>query len=143
MLLIAIIVWLGSAVGCYSIAQSKGLDGTLWTVLGLLLGPIAVLFVAIATPGSRAPARSDIRPEKKCYNCAEMVKLEANTCRFCGAEFDPEDTDERIRQQLEQDEEDEFIRTERKRRDDSISNYLAIAAVVLVVILVGAFLALS
>lgn len=41
--------------------------------------------------GSPMEYVSDVSDTKKCPVCAEIIKLEAIKCRFCGEQFDPED----------------------------------------------------
>ena len=41
--------------------------------------------------GSPREYVSDVSDTKKCPICAEIIKLEAIKCRFCGEQFDPED----------------------------------------------------
>lgn len=70
--------------------------------LGFLLGPIGLIIVAVMSPGPNArflPSRGsvvmvpsttgspDTRPRVPCPQCAEMVLVDANVCRFCGAQF--------------------------------------------------------
>jgi len=59
------------------IGRGKGRErsGFWW---GFLLGIVGIIIVAILPPlaeGQRKP----------CPSCAELVLVEANTCRFCGA----------------------------------------------------------
>ncbi|QYU67582.1 zinc ribbon domain-containing protein [Leptolyngbya sp. 15MV] len=79
------------AAVCFSIAGSKGLNDGLWGLLGFFIGPLAILFVAIAKPDQDYLDRSQSSSKKKCPTCAEFVQAEALKCRFCGTDFNPED----------------------------------------------------
>lgn len=81
------------------IGRSKDRWG--WGVaLGLLLGPIGLIIVAVMPPGEHASllpkqapivvvpsstATIDTRPRVPCPQCAELIIADANVCRFCGA----------------------------------------------------------
>ncbi len=78
-----------------SIAESKGrrrIDGF---GLGFLLSIFGVLICAVLP--TIAPATAEARRAnglKRCPDCAENVRIEALTCRFCRHAFDPTQTEQ-------------------------------------------------
>jgi hypothetical protein len=48
---------LTSALVCYFVARSRSADRRFWTVMGLLLGPLALPFVLFARPIGSASGR--------------------------------------------------------------------------------------
>lgn len=84
-IIIILLVWLGSAAVCYAIAKNKGHDPLMWGLIGFFLGPLAILFIAIAHEKEGAVA---IGETKRCPNCAETIRAEARVCRYCNTEFD-------------------------------------------------------
>lgn len=73
------------------LAQNKGRSLAMGGVLGLLLGPLGLLIVAIAPADAGQVDDSAIRrgEARKCPSCAELVRADASRCRFCGADVLP------------------------------------------------------
>lgn len=49
-----LVFWLIFPYAAHTMAKSKGLNPNLWAVIGLVLGPFALLGVALAKPGKDA-----------------------------------------------------------------------------------------
>lgn len=86
--MLAFIIWLVSAIVAGMVGSGKGRTGAGWA-LGILLGPIGLLIIAVMPANvsrveSVALRSGDMR---KCPYCAELIKSEATTCRFCGKDI--------------------------------------------------------
>ncbi|HIL35551.1 MAG: zinc ribbon domain-containing protein [Nitrospira sp.] len=67
------------------IARSKGRDLFLWWFYGILLFPFALIHAIILQ--NNTEIRDPIQRRQgliKCPHCAEMIKLDAKQCQFCG-----------------------------------------------------------
>jgi hypothetical protein len=64
------------------IAQSKGRSFVAWWVYGAALFIVAFPHALLARPVEGAGVR-------KCPHCAELIKVEANVCRYCGRDVSP------------------------------------------------------
>lgn len=90
--LVAILIWIASAWTCQSLAIQKNQDPMLWGCLGFIVGPLAILFIAIASERTPTEQAGGLDQNKICYDCGENIKVAARKCRYCGAEFDDEET---------------------------------------------------
>lgn len=86
-----LIIWICFAIACAAVASKKGKSVGLWCILGMFLGPLALIIILVAKEDRLEVERRSLDQglEKKCPSCAELVKYEAKKCRFCGNEFEP------------------------------------------------------
>jgi cytochrome bd-type quinol oxidase subunit 2 len=85
-----LILWLGCAVLCWIVANSKGRFAGVWFLLGLMLGPFALFAVAVlpsVLPDKNAPSP---KTHVKCPDCREFVLKYASVCRHCRCKLVPQ-----------------------------------------------------
>lgn len=81
-----VIIWLLFGLTATIIANSKGRNGCGWFLLGVLIGPFALIVAALPSlkAGQTAPT-----PETHviCPDCAELIRKEARVCKHCGCKI--------------------------------------------------------
>ena len=77
-LLLLLLFWMLFGMWGYKIGTAKGYSGVESFIVGVLLGPFTVLLYAASNKG------------KKCPHCGEMIKTEAEVCRFCHSHLSDE-----------------------------------------------------
>jgi hypothetical protein len=76
-----------------AVLSGKGASWLGGFALGLLLGPIGVIIAALWPVSPKALEEKALQGGEmiKCPHCAELVRAEANVCRYCGRELTPSD----------------------------------------------------
>lgn len=88
--LILLLGWLVLAFFTAYLGERKGDSGGLWFLLGLMLGPWALLGVAIKTAPAAQTRLDELRA---CPHCGERIQRVAVVCRFCGRDIERLDSE--------------------------------------------------
>lgn len=89
--LLILLIWFACGIAAGTIASNKGRSGCGWFALGLLFGPFALLFAAVAGRDEASLAARDLDSgaARKCPFCAEPVRAEAVLCKHCRQPLTP------------------------------------------------------
>lgn len=85
-----LMLWIGCALLCWGVANSKGRFAGGWLLLGLCLGIFAL--IAVAALPSKAKDKDAPTPDThvRCPDCRELVRRDARKCRFCSCSLIPQ-----------------------------------------------------
>jgi hypothetical protein len=84
-----IVFWIFCIIATASVADAKGLNGCGYLILSIIIGPIALLIVAVMPTNHDELTRLSLKSGKlrRCPRCAEAIQRQAEVCRFCGFEI--------------------------------------------------------
>lgn len=81
-LILALIVWVFCGIGATYVASDRGANGSLWFVLGFLLGPLGLAASFMAGDNAECPScRKRVHPKaEKCSDCQTQLTIECPSC---------------------------------------------------------------
>jgi hypothetical protein len=83
-----LLFWILCGACAVAIARARGRRTLGWGLLGFLLGPIGVVLAYMMPVDTSAIELDQLASGegRRCPRCAEVVRADAQVCRFCGAE---------------------------------------------------------
>lgn len=82
--------WIGCAVLCWIVANSKARLAGVWFILGLFFGVFALIAVAVMPSLARDKNAPSPSTHVKCPDCRELVYKDARKCKHCGVSLIPQ-----------------------------------------------------
>lgn len=84
-----VIFWLLCGIIAMYIYRGKGRPAAWGCIIGVLLGPLGILYAAVRTTRQDKLDQQAVKKGKlkKCPHCGELVKPEAKVCRYCQREL--------------------------------------------------------
>ena len=89
---VLIIIWVVCGLIAGAIAENKGRSGCGGFAIGVLLGPLGIIWALVMKTDQTKVDDKSLKSGKmkKCPACAELVKAEATKCRHCGEDLTAE-----------------------------------------------------
>ena len=84
-----VFLWILFGIATAVVANNKGHNIYTHFIGGLLLGPFGLIFALVQPKNQEKIDEKKVKTGKfkKCPKCAELIKVEANICRFCNHVF--------------------------------------------------------
>lgn len=86
-----LLIWIVFGAIGGMIMSNKGQSGCGGFALGFLLGPLGLVIALVMPTDHKTLEHRSLQTgdTRKCPACAEVIKVEARKCRFCGTDVAP------------------------------------------------------
>lgn len=85
-----VLLWFGCAILCWFVANNKGRFAGAWFLIGLVLGPFAIVAVGLMSSRTRPTDGPSPSTHVKCPDCREFILKEAKVCKHCSCKLIPQ-----------------------------------------------------